>query len=102
MSQDKEFLAALDNFGAPQQGAGANVDAASIDICATYKKVRPILAGILPFIKHIPVIGPKAYTAISALMAVLDTMCPSAALTPNAQSPAVQTLEAAGVQGAES
>ena len=97
MSQDKEFLAALDSFGAPQQGTGANVAAiANIDICGTYSQVRPILAGILPFIKLIPVIGSKAYTAISTLMAVLDTMCPSSAA---ALSSSAQALSAAGLQG---
>jgi hypothetical protein len=100
MSQDTEFLAALNSFGAPQQGTGANVAAtANIDICGTYSQVRPILAGILPFIKLIPVIGSKAYTAISTLMAVLDTMCPSSAA---ALSSSAQALSAAGLQGVES
>jgi hypothetical protein len=101
MSQDKEFLAALDSFGAPQQGAGASVAAtANIDICGTYNQVKPILTGILPFIKLIPVIGSKAYTAISALMQVLNAMCPSAA--DSVQSSATQSLKAAGLQGTES
>lgn len=98
MSQEQEFLAALDNFGTPQQGAGANVGTTP-DICATYRQVRPILVGILPFIKLIPVFGSRAYTAISALMAVLDTLCPGSA--PSLSSSA-QALSAAGLQGVES
>jgi hypothetical protein len=79
MSRDKdsEFLAALNNFKAPQ--LAATKGAANIDVCATYNQVKPILAGVLPFIKLIPVIGSKAYTALSALKTVLDALCPSAA-----------------------
>lgn len=73
--EDSEFMAALNNFQAPQPVAAS--DAANIDICATYTQVKPILAGILPFIKLIPVIGPKAFTALSALKSVLDALCPS-------------------------
>jgi hypothetical protein len=95
MSQDKEFLAALDSFGAPQQGASANVAAtANIDICGTYNQVRPILAGILPFLSLIPGIGSKASAALTTLKQVLDAMCPS----PTASSTrAKQTLEQVGL-----
>jgi hypothetical protein len=95
MSQDKEFLAALDSFGAAQQGTGANVAAtANIEICVTYNKVKPILTGLLPFIKAIPVYGPKVYAAISALMQALNALCPS---TTASLTSAKQTLEEAGL-----
>lgn len=101
MSQDKEFLAALDSFGAPQQGAGANVAAtANIDICVTYNQVRPILAGILPFLSLIPGIGSKASAALTTLKQVLDAMCPSASAS--VQASAAQALKAFGLQGTES
>jgi hypothetical protein len=46
------------------------------DICEIYKKVKPILNGILPFLKLIPVYGATVATAITALMGVLDNTCP--------------------------
>lgn len=99
MSQDSEFQAALDSFGASYLPPTSGIAGAGADICATYNKVRPILAGILPFIKAIPIIGSKAYLALSTLKSVLDMMCPAA---DSLQSPAVQILTAAGLQGAAS
>ena len=76
-TSDQEFLAALAAFDQPAAFAAAPaVTAAPVDVCGTYKKVRPILAGILPFLKAIPVFGAKAATAIQALMAALDVVCP--------------------------
>ena len=81
MSQDKdaEFLAALENFRETQ-----TVDAAKLDICGTYNQVKPILTGVLPFIKLIPGIGTGVYNAINSLMQVLDAFCPA----PASSSPA--------------
>jgi subtilisin family serine protease len=71
---EQDFMQALSAFEQP----GADVTAAGVDICGTYKKVRPILKGILPFIALIPSIGKAAAAAITALMAALDAACPTA------------------------
>jgi hypothetical protein len=68
---DQQFMQALESF---REGA-ADVTAAPIDICGTYKKVKPILQGILPFLKLIPNIGKPAAKAIEALMAALNEFC---------------------------
>ena len=67
---DQDFLAALDAF---QPGA---VSAQAFDLCGTYKKVKPILKGVAPFIKLIPVVGAPAGAAIELLITALDTFCP--------------------------
>ena len=71
MSQDEQFMRALASFQEPTGGMAA----ADVDICETYKKVRPILVAILPFIRLIPVFGSAAAKAIEALMAALDKLC---------------------------
>jgi hypothetical protein len=68
---DQQFMQALESF----RESGADVTAAPVDICGTYKKVKPILQGILPFLKLIPNIGKPAAKAIEALMAALDAFC---------------------------
>ena len=70
---DQQFMQALDSF---REGS-ADVAAAPLDICGTYKKVKPILQGILPFLKFIPNIGKPAAKAIESLMTVLDAFCAS-------------------------
>ena len=47
------------------------------DICAIYRDVRPILEAILPFLRLIPSIGDGVAAAITALVAVLDRLCPA-------------------------
>ena len=71
---DKTFARALEEFNA------ANIDPQGVgtDICSVYKTVRPILAGILPFLGLIPNIGEPISKAITTLMAVLDKVCPAA------------------------
>jgi hypothetical protein len=76
MTSDQQFMQALDSFR-ESSTAAADVTAAPIDICGTYKKVKPILQGILPFLKLIPNIGKPAAKAIEALMGVLDAFCAS-------------------------
>ena len=69
---DEEFMQALAAF---REEVGADVPAAPADVCGTYKKVKPVLQGILPFLKFIPNIGKPAAKAIEALMAALDSFC---------------------------
>ena len=68
---DEAFVRAIEEFKA------ANVSSASVgnDICSVYKKVKPILSGILPLLKLIPVFGETISEAVTALMAVLDKVC---------------------------
>jgi hypothetical protein len=55
--------------------AGAGVAAASVDLCAIYKKVKPILQAVVPFLSLIPGIGAGVGAAITALMTALDAIC---------------------------
>ena len=71
---DYAFAQALSGFGA---SGGSDVAAAPspAQLCGTYRRVRPILAGLLPFIRLIPQIGASAARAIETLMALLDAVC---------------------------
>lgn len=69
---DESFMQALESFKTFQ----ASSEAKAVDICGIYKKVKPILNGVLPFLKLIPVIGDTVVAAVTALMGVLDQMCP--------------------------
>lgn len=72
MTENEEFMQALNAF---QGESGQAASSQALDLCGTYKKVRPILAGILPSLKLIPKIGAAAAAAIKALMDVLDAAC---------------------------
>ena len=67
---NQDFSQALINF---EKTVGAKEGA--LDLCGIYKVVKPILTGILPFIKLLPS-GVTIAAAITALMAVLDKTCP--------------------------
>lgn len=69
---DKEFMQVIESYS----GSGVAARGVGADICAIYKSVKPILNGILPFLKLIPVWGSVAATAIADLMQVLDATCP--------------------------
>jgi len=71
MTTDEQFMEALASFREP----GTDVAAAAPDVCGTYKKVKPVLQGIVPFLKLIPNIGKPAAKAIETLMAGLDSFC---------------------------
>lgn len=47
------------------------------EICAIYRDVKPILEAILPFLRLIPSIGDGIAAAITALITILDRLCPS-------------------------
>jgi hypothetical protein len=68
---DEAFVRAIEEFKA------ANISSAAVgnDVCSVYKKVKPILTGILPLLKLIPVFGQTISEAVTALMAVLDNIC---------------------------
>lgn len=65
------FLKALDAF----ERSNKTKTRAPVDVCATYTLVKPVLAGILPFLTLIPSVGPRIVAAIKALMAGLDAFC---------------------------
>jgi hypothetical protein len=69
---DESFLQAIEEFKAFQ----GSKEALALDICGVYKKVKPILSGILPFLKLIPVYGGTVVAALTALMAAADKLCP--------------------------
>ena len=68
---DQEFTRALYEFEQSLQSK----ELAALDLCGLYKKIKPILVGILPFLKLLPS-GPTIVAAITALMAILDKTCP--------------------------
>jgi hypothetical protein len=70
---DQQFMAALDALDKVEAREAITKD----DLCGVYKRVKPILSGILPFIELIPVWGKKAADAIRLLMRGLDVLCPA-------------------------
>jgi hypothetical protein len=79
---DEAFVQAIAEFKA------ANITTASVgnDVCSIYRKVKPIISGILPFLKLIPVYGATISEALTALMAVLDNYCPVPPATSTAKA----------------
>lgn len=77
---DDSLVRAIEDF----KTANLNPQAASVDVCGVYNKVKPILSGILPFLKLIPVVGATVAEAVTLLMSVLDKICPTpaAAMSP--------------------
>lgn len=69
---DAAFLKALDDA----EGLRVSATASIADICTIYKKIKPILDRILPFIELIPIWGKRAADAIRLLQRGLDTLCP--------------------------
>lgn len=68
---DKAFMQAIEAF----EASPVSAQDVGADICGIYKKVKPILSGILPFLKLIPVYGATVAAAITALMGILDKTC---------------------------
>ena len=75
---DQKFMDAIKAFEAsPLRAKAVGAEAVGLpQICPIYKEVRPILEGVLPFIKLIPVYGATIFAAITALIGVLDKVCP--------------------------
>ena len=69
---DNEFIKAIEEY----EKFAHSAEFSKLDICAIYKKVKPILTGILPFLKLIPKFGSIIAAAITELMNVLDKTCP--------------------------
>ncbi len=63
----KDLDTALGTGGVPE---------APIDLCAQYKKIKPILDTALPFIALIPKFGKQVAAAIKVLMGIADKFCP--------------------------
>lgn len=70
-TSDKAFMEAVGAFDVRAEAVGRE------DLCTVYKKIKPILTGILPFIRLIPVWGAKAASAIEVLLRVLGSVCPN-------------------------
>lgn len=69
---DESFVQAIESFRAFQ----ASPESTAVDVCGIYRKARPILKGVLPFLKLLPVYGETVAEALTALMGVLDGICP--------------------------
>ena len=69
---DEAFVQAITEF------RSANITGANVgtDVCLIYRRVKPILSGVLPLLKMIPVYGGTISEALTALMSVLDSICP--------------------------
>lgn len=46
-----------------------------LDVCAEYKKIKPILEKALPFIRFIPKWGKQVADAIEMVMGIADKFC---------------------------
>ena len=82
MPEQDDFMRALAAFQEPTFAAESA--STTVDVCGEYKKVKPILQGILPFLSLIPKIGKPAAAAIKSLMAGVDTFCGTGAVTASA------------------
>ncbi len=84
MSQEKttktnkndENLKNLEKIAAELDQAHGGKAAASVNPCAEYNKIKPILQKALPFIRFIPKFGKQVADAIELLMGIADTFCP--------------------------
>jgi hypothetical protein len=47
------------------------------ELCATFRKVKPIIDGIIPFLALIPGYGAAIVAGLTALVAALDKLCPA-------------------------
>lgn len=76
---DRQFLSALDSIDAELSAASPQglQDLDGGQLCATYRKIRGFLQGIIPVIKLIPVWGGKLAAALTFLMTLADTVCPA-------------------------
>jgi hypothetical protein len=79
---DRAFLAALAQYGAPQMAAaglaaGQDLTAAPglAQVCRVWRSVRPIIRRILSFLGRIPVIGGGLVGAVNTLTRLLDAVC---------------------------
>lgn len=70
---DEAFVQAIEDY----KGAKTSAAFTSLDVCPVYAKVKPILSGLLPFLKLIPKFGEIIADALTALMGALDKLCPS-------------------------
>ena len=77
MDRDQQMMAAaaqLDVALGPDVNKALAVRPADVDLCALYKKAKPILNGILPVIEMFPWGGAVA-KAIRLVMALADQVC---------------------------
>lgn len=71
-TDDATFMKAIESFDATTREV-----VSKDDLCGVYRRVKPILERILPFIELIPVWGSRAATGIRLLMKGLDALCPA-------------------------
>ncbi len=77
MTNDKEFLAALDTLDS-QIGETAKLAAfESVDLCAQYQKLKPTIETVLKVVDLIPVYGKRIADLVRFLMRIADTLCPT-------------------------
>jgi hypothetical protein len=70
---DEAFVNAIEDFKAAKITSAT----AGLDLCGVYAKVKPILSGVIPFLKLIPKFGETIAEALTVLMAALDKLCPT-------------------------
>jgi hypothetical protein len=73
---NEAFMQAIKEYEASPLTAKHLETATLPNVCEIWKKVGPILKGILPFLKLIPVWGSTAASALQALCDLLDKVCP--------------------------
>ncbi|MGH8018161.1 MAG: hypothetical protein ACREIA_07695 [Opitutaceae bacterium] len=68
-----EALAKIEHIESAPRAAGFP------DVCREYRRIKPLLETILPFVSLIPVFGAKVVAAIRLLMRMLEQLCGPAA-----------------------
>jgi hypothetical protein len=74
IQSEQEALSALDRIST-ELSTPRKSDLGSL--CATYRTIKPFLAGVIFLVERIPKVGKKIADAIRFLMSVADVACPA-------------------------
>jgi hypothetical protein len=64
------------NKDLPGGKGGKSIAASKADPCDTYRRIKPYLQAILPFVEKVPMWGKRIADAIRLLMKIADAACP--------------------------
>ncbi len=73
MSTEEKQFATLTSLAKKAASVGTAPDPQKI--CAEYKKLRPFMVAVLPFIEKIPLYGKKIGAVVRYLMSMADHCC---------------------------
>ncbi|HST59997.1 MAG TPA: hypothetical protein VLK84_14930 [Longimicrobium sp.] len=75
---EREAIEALNQIQEQLRGRGTDLERFDADdACATYRRIKPFLERVLPWIERLPRFGRQLAEAIRFLMSVADRLCPA-------------------------